>query len=89
MGPVTRCDVARRRDAEANLITALLAVPCGAGFVGAVWPAADAAIGTTVAVLAAVLVALGAVRLLARRVREWREDRADLAAARELTRSAG
>ena len=89
MGSVTRCDVARRREAEANLITGLLAVPCVAAFVGVVWPAADDAIGTAVVVLLALLLGLGAVRLLARRVREWREDRADLAAARELSRSRG
>jgi uncharacterized membrane protein len=89
VGPVTRCDVGRRREAEANLITGLLAVPCAAGFVGAVWPAADDAIGTAVLVLLAVVVGLGALRLLARRVREWREDHADLAAAREFSRSRG
>jgi uncharacterized membrane protein len=89
VGPVTRCDVRRRREAEADLLTGLLSVPCGAGFLGAAWPAARDAIGTAVVVLLAALAALALLRVLVRRVREWHEDRAHLAAARPPVRRPG
>jgi hypothetical protein len=89
VGPVTRCDVRRRREAEANLLTGLFSVPCGAGFLGAVWPAVRDAIGTTVVVLLAALAGLALLRVLVRRVREWREDRTAPAAARAPVRRPG
>jgi hypothetical protein len=83
---VTRCDVTRRREAEANLLTVFVAVPCLLGLAGSFVPAISLLIGL---VLASAIV-LAAVRLGIRRLHERRQDRAALAAwraDRELSRS--
>lgn len=86
MGQVTRCDVTRRREAEANALTAFLAVPCLLGLVGSFVPAISWLIGLVIASA----VVLAAIRLGIRRLRERQQDREALAAwraDRELSRS--
>jgi hypothetical protein len=71
----------RRR--EARLITTALAVLGAVGFTAAVVPAVERTITTGLLVAATVLVLVLTVRVVARRLRHRREDRADaLAAAR-------
>jgi hypothetical protein len=67
---VTRCAASAHRAAEANRITAVLAVPCLLALVSEVWPAAGAVIGWAVGI------ALGLLLVVAvgvRRVRSARE----------------
>ena len=64
---MTRCDVGRHREAEANRITALLAVPCALALAGGLWPAAGAVIGWSVAVMLGIAVVVGALAAVARR----------------------
>lgn len=86
MEPVTRCDVTRRRDAEANALTALLSVPILLALAASFVPAVGWLIGLAIASTAV----LGAVRFGIRRLRERRHDRRALAlwhAGRDLARS--
>lgn len=64
---MTRCVVSRHREAEADRITAVLAVPCLLVLVGMVWPAAGAVIGWSAGVAVAVVVVVRRIRS-ARRV---------------------
>jgi hypothetical protein len=64
---VTRCTVGRHREAEANRITALLAVPCVLALIGGIWPAAGVVIGCAVAVMFGGAVVVGGLVVVARR----------------------
>jgi hypothetical protein len=75
---VTRCDVTRRRETAANLLTALLVVPCLLGLAGSFVPAISWLIGLVIAFA----IVLAAIRLGIRRLRERAQDRVALAAWR-------
>jgi hypothetical protein len=86
VGSVTRCDVTRRREAEANVLTALLSVPILLGLAASFVPV----IGWLIGLVSASAVVLAAIRFGIRRLRERRQDREALAAwraGRELARS--
>jgi adenylate kinase len=70
-------DISTGRDREAALITTVLAIPCAFACAGSVIPGLDDAITVALLVIGALIVLVGATRLVARRVRERREDRAD------------
>jgi uncharacterized membrane protein len=59
---VTRCVVGRNREAEADRITAFLAVPFLLVLVAMVWPAAGSVIAWSVVVAVAVVVVVRRVR---------------------------
>lgn len=59
---MTRCVVSRHREAEADRITAILAIPCLLALVGMIWPAAGAVIGWTAGVAVAAVVVVRRVR---------------------------
>ena len=74
---------AARPSREADVITTVLAVPCGLACAGSVIPGLDAAVTTVLLVLVALATLALAGRWAARWVRERREDAADaLTAAR-------
>jgi hypothetical protein len=80
---MTTHDFAARQSREADVITAVLAVPCGLACAGSVIPGLDVAVTTVLLVLAALVLLGAASRWAARWVRERREDAADaLTAAR-------
>jgi hypothetical protein len=83
---MTTHDFAARQSREADVITTVLAVPCGLACAGSVIPGLDAAVTTVLLALVvlAALVLLGAAgRWAARWLRERQEDAADaLTAAR-------
>ncbi len=76
-------DYATTRAAEARRFTIAAALVCGLGAPAALVPAVERATNLAVGIGVGLVLAVLAVRHLARRVRERREDRADaLAAAR-------
>jgi hypothetical protein len=76
-------DLTATRAAQVRRFTVLAALVCGLGCLGALVPAIEHATNLAVGAAVALVLAALAVRLLARRVRERREDRADaLTAAR-------
>ncbi len=67
---MTRCAASRHRTAEANRITAVLAVPCLLALVGGIWPAAGVVIGWVVGIALGLVLAF---TVAAQRVRSARE----------------
>jgi cytochrome bd-type quinol oxidase subunit 2 len=74
-------NINQHRTREARQITTVIALVCAVGFASAVVPAVEHTITTALLIAAGLALIVLAGRVLARVVRERREDRADALAA--------